>query len=130
LSIQPSVILTLGAIALATLLASFTDWLFMDVLVNRYYATAPEIWRPRGGTARIVVSQVIGTVATAAFVVLCLHRVPPLHAAVLVWLAGALPVTLQNVQWMKLHPAIGASHAAGWLVRLLIAALLTRLILL
>jgi hypothetical protein len=47
-----------------------------------------------------------------------------------VWLAGALPVTLQNVQWMKLHPAIGASHAAGWLVRLLIAALLTKLILL
>jgi hypothetical protein len=35
-----------------------------------------------------------------------------------------LSIGLQNLQWMRLHPAVAASHAAGWLARLLIAALL------
>jgi hypothetical protein len=122
--------LVLLVIILSTALASFTDWLFMDVLVRRLYAASPEMWRPNEGTRRIIVSQAIGTVATAAMVVLSLRAGRPVGAAVLVWLAGALPMTLQNVQWMRLHPAIGASHAAGWLARLLIAALLTRFILL
>jgi hypothetical protein len=119
-------VLILATIALATLLASFTDWLFMDVLVNRYYVDSPELWRPPGGTARIVISQVIGTAATAALVLLCLAGVRPLPAALLVWCAGALPVTLQNLQWMKLPPAVAAGHAVGWLARLLITALITR----
>ncbi len=121
--------LILATIAVATLLASFTDWLFMDVLVHRYYAASPALWRPRGGTARIVVSQAIGTAATAAMVALCLGGARPITAALLVWLAGALPITLQNLQWMNLSPAVAASHAAGWLARLLIAALAARLIL-
>jgi hypothetical protein len=117
--------LIIGTIILATLLASFTDWLCMDVLVHRFYQRAPEIWRPRGGTGRIVVSQIIGTVASAAAVLLCLHLPGrPMLVAGAAWCAGPLPVTLQNVQWMKLHPAIGAFHAAGWLARLLIAAYL------
>jgi hypothetical protein len=47
-----------------------------------------------------------------------------LEVATAGWLAGAAPVTVQNVLWMKLHPAIGASHAAGWLVRCVVTALL------
>jgi hypothetical protein len=121
--------LILATIALATLLASFTDWLFMDVLVHRFYAASPALWRPRGGAARIMVSQLIGTAATAALVALCLAGARPFAAALLVWCAGALPVTLQNLQWMRLPPAIAASHAAAWLARLLIAALVTRAIL-
>ena len=115
--------LILGTILLATILASFTDWLFMDVLVHRLYADNPAIWRPRGGTARIVISQVIGTVASAAVVLLAAcHAAPPLWLALALWCAGALPVTLQNWQWMNLHGAIAASHATGWLARLLLAA--------
>jgi hypothetical protein len=117
--------LVLGVIVLATFVASFTDWVFMDLLIHRYYQSSPEVWRPRGGGARIAISQVIGTLATAAVVWLCL-LVPgrAVLVALLVWCAGPLPVTLQNWQWMKLHPAVAASHAGGWLVRLLIAALL------
>ena len=121
--------LILGVIALSTLLASFSDWLFMDVLVHRFYAENPAMWRPGEGVRRIAISQVIGTLATAAFVLLCLGGVRALLGALLVWLAGPLPMILQNLQWMKLHAAIAASHAAGWLARLLIAALLTHLIL-
>ncbi len=115
----------LGVIVLASFVASFSDWLFMDVLIHRFYLSAPEVWRPRGGTARIVVSQVVGTVATAAAVALGLWAPGrPVLVGVAAWCAGPLPMAVQNVQWMKLHSAIAASHAAGWLVRLLIATLL------
>jgi hypothetical protein len=117
--------LIVAVIALASFLASFTDWLCFDVLIHRFYGVAPEVWRARGGAGRIVVSQIIGTIASAAAVVLCLWMPGrPLAVAGLVWAAGPLPATLQNLQWMRLHPAIGASHAAGWLARLVIAALL------
>jgi hypothetical protein len=101
-----------------------TDWLFFDVLVHRFYASAPNVWRP-GGRLRIAVSQAVGTLATAAAVALAVlvHGNPVILAA-LIWSAGPLPATLQNMQWMRIHPAVGASHAAGWLVRLLIATLL------
>ncbi len=106
-------------------IASFSDWFFMDVLIHRFYEAEPAIWRARGGRVRIVISQLIGTVASAGVVALCLWahgRAVPV--AVAAWFAGPLPVIMQNLQWMRLHPAIAASHAAGWLVRLLIAALL------
>jgi len=121
----PRTMLITGVILLATLLASFTDWLFMDVLVHRFYQAAPALWRPTGGTARILVSQLIGTLASAAMVVLGIAAPGrPFLLAGAAWAAGPLPIGLQNLQWMRLHPAIAASHAAGWLVRLLIAALL------
>jgi hypothetical protein len=112
----------LSVIVLATLLASLTDWLCMDLLVHRFYQAAPAIWRPRGGTGRIIASQIIGTLATGAMVWLSgLLPGRPITLALAVWLAGPLPVTAQNWQWLRLHPAIAASHAAGWLARLLIA---------
>jgi len=117
--------LIVAVVALASFLASFSDWLCFDVLIHRFYAVAPEVWRPRGGALRIVVSQIIGTAASAAVIGLCVIAPGrPLAVAGLVWAAGPLPATLQNLQWMRLHPAIGASHAVGWLLRLLIAALL------
>ncbi len=118
--------LILGVILLATLFASFTDWLFMDMLVHHFYQAAPEIWRPGTGPVRIVVSQLVGTLATAAIVVLCLVAPSrPLVVAGATWAAGPLPMAAQNLLWMRVHPAIAASHAAGWLARLLIAALLS-----
>jgi hypothetical protein len=119
------IVVIAGVTVVASVVASFTDWLFMDVLVRRYYSLRPELWRPGGQIRRIVVSQLVGTLATAAAVVLtlwCPGR--PVSLAVAAFCAGALPVELQQLQWLRLHPAITASHAAGWLVRLLIATLL------
>jgi hypothetical protein len=111
-------------IILSSVIASFSDWLFMDVLVHRFYQSAPELWRARGGRVRIILSQIIATTASAAVVLLSVwapDRALPVAGAA--WCAGALPMTVQNLLWMRLHPAIAASHATGWLVRLVIAAL-------
>jgi hypothetical protein len=113
-------------ILLATFVASFTDWLFMDVLVHRFYLAEPQVWRPPGGRLRIVVSQIVGTLATAAAVLLGLMAPrQPIPLALVIWAAGALPISVQNWQWMRLNPVVPASHATGWLIRLLIATLLT-----
>jgi hypothetical protein len=118
--------LIVGVIILASFLASFTDWIFMDALVHRYYAAAPDIWRPSGGARRIVASQFIGAMATAAVVSLCLLAPGrPLVVAAAIWCAGALPILAQNQQWMRLQPQVAVSHAVGWLARILIAAVMT-----
>jgi len=112
---------TVGVVLLATILASLTDWVFFDVLIHRFYQAAPAVWRP-GGRSRIVISQLMSTLATAAAVIIAV-RLPgaPALAAALLWAAGALPISVHNWQWMQIHPAIAASHATAWLIRLLIA---------
>jgi hypothetical protein len=120
----------LGLIVLATVLASFTDWLFMDLLVHGAYARMPQVWRSGGGTQRIVLSQVIGTVATAAVVVLCwMMPGKAWLVAGAVWCAGPLPVVAQYYQWMRMEKLVAVSHAAGWLARVAIAAGLAGLLL-
>lgn len=42
--------------------------------------------------------------------------------AVAVWLLGPLPLILTNAAFMKLHRVFAVSYAAGWLVKLTIAA--------
>jgi hypothetical protein len=119
-------------VAAASLIASFTDWLFMGVLFHEKYLHAPEIWRQHpelSGARRIVYSQAIGVVACAAYAYLCLSLDTltlrsALTVAVLVWLAGVAVILAQMVMWVKLHPLIGLSHALGWLTRLVITALL------
>ena len=49
--------------------------------------------------------------------------------AAAVWLIGPLPLTIVNALWIKLAPAIAASWAVGWLVKLAIAAIAVALIL-
>ena len=115
--------LTIGIVLLASLVASFSDWVFMDLLVHRFYAANPALWRGGQGASRIALSQIIGTLATACVVGLCiLAPGRPLLVAALAWAGGPLPMALQNLQWMRLHPAVAASHATGWLVRAIIAA--------
>jgi hypothetical protein len=48
---------------------------------------------------------------------------------VAIWLMGLLPLTIVNSLWLKLAPPIAASWAAGWLVKLAIAAIAVALIL-
>jgi hypothetical protein len=119
-------------VAVASVIASFTDWLFMGVLFHEKYLQAPEIWRQHpqlSGARRIAYSQILGVVTCAAYLYLCLAldtlTVPSaLLVALLVWLAGVVVILGQMVMWMKLHPLIGLSHALGWLIRLVITGLL------
>jgi hypothetical protein len=110
-------------------IASFTDWLFMGVLFHDKYLETPEVWRasiPQG--RKIGYSELIGLIGSAGFawLLITLNQEalgPALAAAVAVWLASAVPVIFTNVLWMRLHPALGLSHSAGWLARLVITAL-------
>jgi hypothetical protein len=124
----------IAVVVLAGFAASLTDWLCMDALIHDAYAMTPDTWRPREGAGRIVVSQIIGTMATAASVLLYVDM--PGHGLALaaelagcVWLAGALPVLLQNAQWIRMSFVVVAGHAAAWLARLIIATGLAWLLL-
>ena len=121
-----------AVVVAASVLSSFTDWLFMGVLFHEKYLHAPEIWRQHpqlNGARRIVYSEAIGVVTCAAYAYLCLaldalNVSSALTVAVLVWLAGVVAILAQMVMWVKLHPLIGVSHALGWLTRLIITGLL------
>ena len=114
-----------AAVVAASVVASFTDWLFMGVLFHDRYQAHPEVWRDnRSEPRKIMVSQLIGVIACAGFVALCLllpHSLKfYLKAAGAVWIASVVPLLAQNGVWMKLHPLVLCSHAIGWLVRFVI----------
>jgi len=44
--------------------------------------------------------------------------------AVAVWLIGPLPLILTNAAFMKLHGVFVVSYATGWLVKLLVVAVM------
>lgn len=124
-----------AAVVIASgVLASFTDWVFMGVIFHRRYLRWPEVWRREPGkptTDLIVMSQIIGAVASLAFTLTLIGTGtaglagPAFALAVLVWLAGPVVIEWQNALWLKFDGWVAASHAVGWLARLLITAALT-----
>lgn len=130
-----------GRIALAVLASGFvssmTDWLFMGDWLYKRYDRNPEIWRYRGGQGEnkaILWSSFLPFVTCGVFVLLCEGlRVSSYSGtfklAVAIWLIGPLPLTITNALWLKLAPAIAASYAVGWLVKLTVAAVAIALIL-
>jgi len=131
----------LGRIALAVLgssvVSSLTDWLFMGDWLYKRYDQNPEIWRHAGGQGEnkaILWSSLLPFLTCGVFVFLCgaLHLYSyrgTLKLAVAIWLIGPLPLTIVNALWLKIAPAIAASHALGWLVKLALAGLAVALIL-
>lgn len=119
-----------------------TDWLFMgsDWLYRRY-DQHPEIWRPfirgethnRGETRAILHSTALSFLSCFVFALTCswlhLHScAATLTLAAAVWLIGPLPVIATNSIFLRMSPVIAASHAAGWLAKLMIAACAVALI--
>jgi hypothetical protein len=121
------------AVVLSGIAASFTDWLFMGVLFHDKYLAYPEVWRGKPGqpdASRILISTLLGFVSCAAFVYLCwltdmVTAKSALTLAVVVWLAGPLPLIRTNIAWIKMHPLLGVSHSMGWLARFVVTALIT-----
>lgn len=121
------------AVVLSGIASSFTDWFFMGVLFHDRYLAAPEVWRgsprqPESG--RIFMSMLVGLVSCAAFIYLCwltnmLTAKGALTLAVIVWLAGPLPLIRTNIAWIRMHPLLGVSHSLGWLARFVVSALIT-----
>jgi hypothetical protein len=82
-------------VLLASVVTSFSDWLFMGVLFHEKYLASPEIYRSSAGANEprfIVYSQLMGVVSCAALTYLCvkasaLSIATHLATATIVWLA-------------------------------------------
>jgi intracellular septation protein A len=115
------------AILAGAVLGSLADWLFAGVLFHGRYQVHPEVWRTGSERGRIAAAQALCLVTSAAFVLLAwkLHQTDPkgaLKLAAMVWLIGPLPMLVANAMFIKIDNLVTASHATGWLVKLLLIA--------
>ncbi len=116
---------------------SLSDWLFMGVLFHDRYNDHPEIWRhPHGGheIPGVVFSIVWGFITAAVLGVLYswlnLHTFTGTTGlALAIWLLAPVPLIVTNGMFLKFHPGVSFSHAAGWAVRLFLIAIVMTLIL-
>ena len=109
-------------------LGSLADWLFAGVLFHDRYQLHPETWR-RGAQerGRIAAAQALGAAHRRG-----LRRCwPPsstrptlrgaLKLAAMIWLIGPLPLARSPTRlFIKIDHLVTASHAAGWLAKLLL----------
>ncbi len=110
----------------AGFLSSLTDWFFAGDWLHRRF-TYPEVWRTGSEQRAIALTIPLPFVTCAAFLLLCaalrLHSLASAaELAAAIWVIGPLPLILTNAAFMKLHRVFVVSHAAGWLVKLLIAS--------
>lgn len=113
------------AIVSGAILASFADWLFMGVLFHDRYTIYPEVWRKGSERERIILAQATAILTAAGFTLLAgkVHQVDlvgALKLAAMIWLIGPLPLLLGNHLFVRLDTMVTASHATGWLVKLLL----------
>jgi hypothetical protein len=117
----------------AGVVSSLTDWFFAGDWLHRRY-TYPEIWRQGNESKAIALTSPLPflTCGVLAYVIarLGLDSVASaIKLAIAVWLIGPLPLILTNAAFMKLHRVFVASYATGWLVKLVIIAVATRVFL-
>jgi hypothetical protein len=118
----------LWAIVAGAVLGSLADWLFAGLLFHGRYQRYPEVWRAgveTGEKGRILLAQGLALVTAAAFTALAVKLgqtdwtgAPKLAA--MIWLIGPLPLLLANALFIKIDLLVTASHAAGWLAKLLL----------
>jgi hypothetical protein len=119
------------AALLGAILGSLADWLFAGLLFHGRYQNHPEVWRPGvGERGRIVAAQALSLLTAAAFVALAWKLKQTdlqgaLKLAAMIWLIAPLPLLLANAMFIKIDHLVTASHAAGWLAKLLLIAAAT-----
>ena len=112
-------------------LASLADWLFAGVIFHDRYLLTPDTWRPGASErGRIVLAQGLALLTAAAFVVLAAKlgqtdRIGAPKLAAMIWLIGPLPLLLANALFIRVDHIVTATHAVGWLVKLLLIAAAT-----
>jgi hypothetical protein len=120
-----------GAVLAATIVSSLTDWFFFGVLFHSRYQAYPEVWRSDlSGNKEwkaILMATVLSVFMVGTFLFLVhslgLHGfLRPLKLALAIWVIAAVPITVTNFIFIKLHPGVLVSHSLGWLVRLAIFA--------
>jgi hypothetical protein len=106
-------------------LGSLADWLFAGLIFHGRYALHPETWRRGSEGRRIAAAQVLALVSSAAFMLLANKLGQTdlrgnLKLAAMIWAIGPLPLLAANAMFIRIDPLVTASHAAGWLVKLLL----------
>ena len=107
-------------------LASLADWLFAGVIFHDRYLLTPDTWRSGARErGRIALAMGLALLTAAAFVALAsklgqTDRIGALKLAAMIWLIGPLPLLLANALFIRVDHLVTASHAAGWLAKLLL----------
>ena len=123
-----------AASILGAVLGSLADWVFAGVLFHGRYQRHPEVWRTGGSeTLRIGAAQLLCLVTSVGFVALAvtLDQVDfagALKLAAMIWLIAPLPTLVTNALFIKIDPLVTASHVIGWLVKLLLIAAATAIV--
>ncbi len=123
-----------AASIVGAVLGSIADWVFAGVLFHSRYQRHPEVWRTGGSESlRIGGAQVLCLLTSVAFVALAsmLGRVDlpgTLKLAAMIWLIAPLPMLVANALFIKIDPLVTASHAAGWLAKVLLIATATAIL--
>jgi hypothetical protein len=115
-------------VAGAGVASSLTDWFFAGDWIHKRF-TYPEIWRKGSEGRAIAVTALLPFLTCAAFAYtanrLAIESVhSALKLAVAVWMIGPLPLILTNAAFIKMHRVFVTSYAIGWLVKLMIVAVL------
>lgn len=117
-----------AASIVGAILGSIADWIFAGVIFHDRYQRHPEVWRTgTSETLRIGAAQILCLFTSVAFVVLAdmlgpLDLAGALKLAAMIWLIAPLPLLVTNSLFIKIDPLVTASHAIGWLVKLLLIA--------
>jgi hypothetical protein len=113
------------ATLVGALLGSLADWLFAGIIFHDRYHLTPETWRTGEQKKRIAGAQALALVTSAAFVALAwkVHQTDlrgALKLAAIVWLIAPLPMLVTNAMFIRIDNRVTASHAVGWLAKLLL----------
>lgn len=123
-----------AVVLLACLITSFAEWAISGRWLTDYYMKDPATWRTGGEQARILHSELIGLVSCVALTWLIGRNGRPamgaaIGTALLAWVAGPLPVLATDHRWIHMDHHVVVGHAAEWLVRFLLVAVLSALVL-
>jgi hypothetical protein len=115
-------------VAGAGIVSSLTDWFFAGDWIHKRF-TYPEIWRKGSEGGAIAVTALLPFLTCAAFAYIANRlAIESVHSAlklaVAVWMIGPLPLILTNAAFIKMHRVFVTSYAIGWLVKLMIVAVL------
>ena len=120
----------LWAALAGAVLGSLAEWLFAGILFHGRYQLHPDTWRGGPEGKRIAAAQALVLITSTAFVLLAGKLGQNdlrggLKLAAMIWLIGPLPLLAANALFIKVDPIVTASHAAGWLVKLLLIGAVT-----
>jgi hypothetical protein len=118
----------LWAALAGAILGSLADWLFAGILFHDRYLVHPEVWRSASNdTKRVILAQLTTLLTAGGFTLLAyrlgaIHWSPAFELAGMIWLIAPLPLLIANALFIKIDWMVTASHAAGWLAKLLLCA--------